>query len=194
MFHYFSNGQWAVIYKYSTSNGMCLQPLQSSLFPKLMCYHNLLSKILTDCQIRQHLANCIATLVCHLNGHFHLSFLYYSVKECSWLIPVKSSFNDPWKVHLKTVLLMSISTNIISTEGMLSSKKCPWCNNNYVLDRVLRHDKVMWWWRSVWHDKSLWWCVHNALCVPLNTEWLIFIAQSLSFGIVRMLSLTYVQW
>jgi len=46
----------------------------------------------------------------------------------------------------------------------------------------------------LWRDKSFERCVHDALCVPLNTERLIVIAQSLSFGFVGMLSPMYVQW
>ena len=37
-------------------------------------------------------------------------------------------------------------------------------------------------------------CVHDTPCIPLNTKYLIVIAQSLSFDSVRMLSLMYVQW
>ena len=51
MSHYFSKGQWVVMYKYSTSNVMCHYP------PHSVCYRDLLSKIFTNRPIRQRLAN-----------------------------------------------------------------------------------------------------------------------------------------
>src|SRR5712671_2463892 len=65
MFHYFSNGQWAAMYKYSTSNEMCLQPLQKPSLSLFLVHSQFVSQIFINHQIGQHLANRVATPVCH---------------------------------------------------------------------------------------------------------------------------------